>query len=1029
MATVTELIPRFSEEDARSLARALFGITAKVRPLPSERDQNFLLEPGSGPEFVLKIANSSEGREVLEAQNEVLQHMARRDPSLQCPRLQTTTTGNQIGTARGPDGSTHLVRLLSYVPGHLLADVSPHTPELLESVGAFFGRLDQALAGFSHPALRRELQWDLQQAGKVVAQSIEHITDPKRRALVGRFHQRFLGTVEPALPRLRTSVIHNDGNDYNVLVNGIHPLGGEVTGLIDFGDLVESHTVFELAVCTAYAILGKTDLVAAAAQVVGGYHRANPLTELEMELLYDLIAMRLCTSVTISARQQKRHPDNQYLTISEGPAWAALERLAQLSPQLFHYAFRSACGMTACPRTVAVVQWLEANAGAIGPVVEPDVRDGNHVVFDLGAGSSELVGVTDPADPELLSEALFGRMRAAEVSVGVGRYDEARRSYTAEHYRPAGSEVDEWRTVHLGIDLFMEVGSPVFAPLEGTVHSFRNNARALDYGPTIILQHAVGSAGEFFTLYGHLNEESLEGLSAGMPIAKGARIGAIGDPSVNGHWPPHLHFQIMTDLLDYSGDFPGACAARERAMWLSICPDPNLILGIPHLVKPDRGRSPEAILEARKVHLGKSLSVSYEKPLKIVQGWMQYVYDHLGREFLDAQNNVCHVGHSHPTVVRAAQQQMGVLNTNTRYLHDNIVEYAERLCATLPEPLSICYFVCSGSEANELALRLARTHTKAADIVVLDGGYHGNTSGLIDISPYKFDGPGGAGAPRHVHKVITPDRYRGPYKDARDAGRLYARHVQDAIEKAEREGRQVAAFICEALLSCGGQIVLPPDYLAEAYRHVREVGGVCIADEIQVGFGRVGSHFWGFQTQGVVPDIVTMGKPMGNGHPLAAVVTTPEIAASFANGMEYFNTFGGSPVSCAVGLAVLDVIEKEGLQRSALTVGTYLKAGLNRLTPKYPLIGDVRGTGLFLGVELVRDVETLEPATTETSYVAERMKQLGVLIGIDGMFRNVLKIKPPMVFTKADADRLTGNLGHVLSEPRLKAHLTQQRKG
>ncbi|MBI4401702.1 MAG: aminotransferase class III-fold pyridoxal phosphate-dependent enzyme [Nitrospirae bacterium] len=1020
LETITQPVPQFSENEARTLARDLFGVTATARPLPSERDQNFLLETGSGPEFVLKIANSAEARGVLEAQNAVLEHLARQAPSLQCPRVRATTTGETIGMVRRPDVSVHFVRLLTYVPGHLLVEVSPHPPDLLHSLGAFFGRLDQALASFGHPALKRKLHWDLKHASDVVARHLEHLATPHQRALVQRFAERFRERVEPALPRLGASVIHNDGNDYNVLVTGIRSRGGEVTGVVDFGDLIETHTVFELAVCTAYAILGKNDPVAAAAQVVGGYHRVNPLTEQELELLYDLVAMRLCTSVAMSALQKKRHPDNAYLTVSEGPAWAALERLAQVSPRLFSYAFRNACGLPACPRTT-VVQWLEANSAAFGPVVAPDVRTGQYFAFDLSAGSAELAEVGDPADTPRFTEALFDRMRAAGVRVGVGRYDEARRSYTTERYRPVGSDVEDWRTVHLGIDLFMEPSSPVFAPLDGTVHSFANNAQAQDYGPTIILRHDIGGAGEFFTLYGHLSKESLEGLSEGIPVAKGARIGAIGDSSVNGDWPPHLHFQIITDLLDQSGNFPGVCAAQDRALWLSLCPDPNLILQIPHLFKPTRGRSPEGILEARKHHLGRNLTVSYESPLKIVQGWMQYLYDHLGHEFLDAVNNVAHVGHCHPAVVRAAQQQMAVLNTNTRYLHDNLVAYAERLCATLPAPLRVCYFVCSGSEANELALRMARTHTKATDIIVVDGAYHGNTTSLIDISPYKFDGPGGAGAPPQVHKVVMPDRFRGPYKDRPEAGRRYAQHIQEALERAKRNGRRVAAFICESMLSCGGQIVLPPGYLAEAYRYVRETGGVCIADEIQVGFGRVGSHFWGFQTQGIMPDIVTMGKPMGNGHPLAAVVTTPEIAASFANGMEYFNTFGGNPVSCAVGLAVLEVIGKEGLQRNALTVGAYLKDGLSRLKAKHLLIGDVRGEGLFLGVELVRDPETLEPAAAEVSYVAERMKQLGVLTGIDGPFDNVLKIKPPMTFSKVDADRLTNTLDRILSEPRLKA--------
>jgi 4-aminobutyrate aminotransferase-like enzyme len=394
---------------------------------------------------------------------------------------------------------------------------------------------------------------------------------------------------------------------------------------------------------------------------------------------------------------------------------------------------------------------------------------------------------------------------------------------------------------------------------------------------------------------------------------------------------------------------------------------------------------------------------------------MQYLYDHTGRAYLDTVNNVCHVGHCHPRVVEAAQKQMAVLNTNTRYLHDHIVEYAQRLCDLLPEPLRVCYFVNSGSEANELALRLARTHTQNTDFIVIDHAYHGNTNDIIEISPYKFDGPGGTGAPPHVHKVMIPDVYRGPYKsDHPGVGEKYALDVQRVIKELQAKNKKPAAFIHEPLMSVAGKIVLPKNYLKEAYKYVKDAGGVCIVDEVQVGFGRVGTHMWAFETQEVVPDIVTLGKPIGNGHPLAAVVTTPGIADSFNNGMEYFNTFGGNPVSCAVGLAVLDVIRDEKLQENALHVGDYMKSGLKCLMDKHLLIGDVRGLGLFLGIELVLDRETLEPAKEQAYDIAERMKEEGILISIDGPLYNVIKIKPPLVFTEANADLYIDTLDKIL---------------
>lgn len=427
------------------------------------------------------------------------------------------------------------------------------------------------------------------------------------------------------------------------------------------------------------------------------------------------------------------------------------------------------------------------------------------------------------------------------------------------------------------------------------------------------------------------------------------------------------------------------------------------------------GRNHARILSARKDLIGKSLSLSYREPLLIVRGEGQYLYDERGRAYLDCVNNVCHVGHCHPRVVEAASRQMAQLNTNTRYLHPNIIDFAERLTSCLPAPLEVCFFVNSGSEANDLALRLARTFTGERDVFVIDHAYHGHTGDLIEISPYKYNGPGGPGPSVFTHQLSIPDGYRGRYRWGEpELGLLYAREVGEKTAKLAADGRRPACFIAESIVGCGGQVVLPSGYLAAAFEPVRQSGGVCIVDEVQVGFGRVGSHFWGFETQAVVPDIVTMGKPIGNGHPLAAVVTTREIADAFANGMEYFNTFGGNPVSCAVGLAVLEVLEMEGLQQHAFEVGEHFKKELGELQKRHSLIGDVRGLGLFLGVELVRNRESLEPAGPETGQVVELMKERGILLSTDGPYHNVIKIKPPLVFSRDDVASVVENLDEVL---------------
>jgi 4-aminobutyrate aminotransferase-like enzyme/Ser/Thr protein kinase RdoA (MazF antagonist) len=427
-------------------------------------------------------------------------------------------------------------------------------------------------------------------------------------------------------------------------------------------------------------------------------------------------------------------------------------------------------------------------------------------------------------------------------------------------------------------------------------------------------------------------------------------------------------------------------------LWRSVFPDPGLYLGTGGAARPEQD-----IAARRRVRMSAALSLAYREPLHIVGGRGAYLIDAAGTEWLDLVNNVAHVGHGHPRVVAAGQAQMAKLNTNTRYLHDSVVEYARRIAASLPDPLNVCFFVNSGSEANDLALRLARTHTGREDVIVLDHAYHGHLSSLVALSPYKFNRAGGRGRPAGTHIAPLPDPYRGAFG-------ADAMAYVDAIP-----AREPAAFFAESLQSCGGQIVYPDGYLAAAFARVRRAGGVCVSDEVQVGFGRVGDAFWGFGD--AVPDIVTMGKPMGNGHPVAAVVTTPEIAASFVTGMEYFNTFGGNPVSAEIGLAVLDVIESERLQAAARERGEQLLAGLRAID--HPLIGDVRGRGLFIGVELSLDGK--RPATAEAAAVKEAVKARGILISTDGPDDNVLKIKPPLVISQADCDRFLTVLSEALA--------------
>ncbi len=769
--------PRFTSERASQVANQLYGIVADARELPSERDQNFMLLRGGKPTAVLKIANSKEDRQVLALQNEALGFVEQQDPTLMVPRVLPALDGADVTTVVGDGEHEYMVRLYSYLPGVPLAEAAPYTPGLIRAVGRFLGRLDRALLGFSHPAADRPLLWNLATVEPVIIQNLDYIPDPARRSAVAGYLANFQRHTRPHLSQIRHAVIHNDANDYNVLVHQFGAGKQVVAGLLDFGDMIRSPLVFEVAVAAAYVMQNADEPLDAAATLVAGYHDCLSLARQEVETLLDLITIRLCTTVVLAAKQSALEPGKPYLLISQEGAWRILDQLL---------------AMDKAPATTLFLQ-----------------------ACDLG---------------------------------------------------PMASSSRKWR---------------------------------------------------------------------------------------------------------------------------------------------------RQLVDRRKKAVGPSLSLSYRRPLHIVRGFGQYLFDDSGKAYLDCVNNVAHVGHCHPKVVSAGRKQMAVLNTNTRYLHENLIRYAERICDTLPEPLNVCYFVCSGSEANELAIRLARTYTGEQDMIVVDGAYHGNTTTLIDHSPYKHDGPGGRGAPSHVHKVPMPDPYRGQYSGS-DAGPRYAGTVKHTLDAIADAGAGIAGFICEPLLGCGGQIVPPEEYLSTTFKYVRQAGGLCIADEVQVGFGRVGTTFWAFEDRGAVPDIVTLGKPIGNGHPLAAVITTPEVAAAFANGMEYFNTFGGNPVSCAIGLAVLDVIQEEGLQQRALSVGKVLMDGLRELMERHELIGDVRGRGMFLGIELVADRHSKMPAVNEAALLVERMKDRGILLSTDGPDHNVIKIKPPLVMTEGDAKFAVQQLDAVL---------------
>ena len=1009
----------------RSIAEEAFSLrVGEIQRLPGDVETNALVRgrlAGSETEqpYLLRLFTSGIDRAAVEFQRDLVDRAVGTDPELG-PLLQTFVGSGPERIARVEfEGRTVDACLQRFLEGDLMADVQPHSPALLRDLGRVLGRLNVALADFgaAPPAATEDPSWRLLDAPDAIAHRLDDVEPGAlRRGLVARIRDRYLEAVAPRLGELPTGFVHQDANENNVIVDQAAS-GARVSGLIDFGDATHTILAAEPAIAAAYAAFGKRDPLTAMGHVIAGYHAARPMADAEFEVVFDLALLRLAMSVTVSsARAASGHADSYHL-VSQAPAWEALERLSGVHPRYAAAAFRDMAGLAPLPRAERFAAWADAQDFA--PVMGHGLAGAPRV--DLSVGSAFL---TESGARDLPMAEWGARVMALQASSGaaavIGHHDEARRLYeSSAAFAEVREDGDEPRTIHLGVDLFAPAGTDVYAPLSGKVLSVQRNDAALDYGPTVILEHE-GEAGEpFWTLYGHLDGEVLERLSPGDVVRRDESVARLGAESENGGWPPHLHFQMILDRLDAEGDFPGVAAPSVRRVWTALSPDPAPLLGLASC-RAD-GRLAADLLAERRAWFCSSMSISYDEPLQMVKGRGTALFDAEGRAYLDAVNNVPHVGHCHPRVVRAGQHQMGLLNTNTRYLGEALVRYAEKLRARLPKHLEVIYFVSSGSEANEVALRLARAATDGArDVLVQEHGYHGHTGATVSRSHYKFAGPGGFDQPEDVHVVPLADPYRGPHRGP-DSGPAYVRDVEEILERMKAAGRRPSAFLAEAIIGCGGQVVPPPGYLAAAFDTVRRFGGVTIADEVQVGFGRVGTHFWAFDEQGARPDIVTMGKPIGNAHPMAAVATTRAIAESFAGGMEFFATFGGNNVSAAIGEAVLDVIEDESLLENARQRGEQFFAGMAPLAAAHDVIGDVRGRGLYLGVDLIKDPATREPNAAAADYVAGRMKDRGILISTDGPFHNVLKIKPPIVFTESEMQRLIDTLGEIFRETPLSA--------
>lgn len=741
-----------------------FGLeNCKIKKTVGYANANYIVSTDQN-KFILKTYQDyTELKEIVDAESQILVELTSQDSSAPYPRPIPFNDGALLKVLE-IEGKSQLVRMLSFLEGEFMGDRSV-TIQTAHSIGAFMANLNVQLRPLNQVVYQaRQWEWDIQYL-HLVKEFADHIEGEHNKHVVRYFIQQFETNVKDELPFLRKQLIHNDANEWNILVDG-----DQISGIIDFGDMAHSPLIHELAVAATYVAYRHPDPASWVKEVARAYHKILPLESREIDLLYYLIAARLCLSVCNSAHSKAKDPENSYATVSEKYAWDMLHNWLKVNPKRF----------------------------------------------------------------------------AEEVKEAVG-------------------------------------------------------------------------------------------------------------------------------------------------------------------LSPNESTTLDEALNQRKKHLSDILSVSYSRPIYMDRAAFQYMYDQSGHTFLDAYNNIPHVGHCHPHVVEAGQKQMARLNTNTRYVFDLLHEYAEQLLEKFPASLNKVFFVNSGSAASDLAIRLVRSHTGSNRIMVMEHGYHGNTQLGMDVSDYKFSNPKGQGQQHNILKAQLPDTFRGRYSGP-NAGTKYATDTIQQIQEAES---LIGAFMSEPIVGCGGQIPLAPGYLEPVYRAIRAKGGLCISDEVQTGFGRIGDHFWGYEMQGVVPDLVILGKPMGNGHPIGAVVTTEEVAASFEKGVEFFSSFGGNPVSCAIGLSVLQVIEAEGLQNQAKEVGSYYQEQLRQLGDIHACIGDVRGSGLFIGVDIVKP-GTLGTDQTMASHIKNYLRDQHILISTDGPDDSVIKTKPPLCFTKSNVDHVVAAMDDAI---------------
>ncbi|MDR8370494.1 aminotransferase [Pseudomonas lactis] len=953
--------PQVTPEQAACLLDRHYGLTGKLRSLGSQQDLNYRIDSTQG-RFVLKVCRGDYAAVELQAQHAALNSLGTH-PGLRVPKVIQTVEGEELLTVN-VDGQTLHLRLLDYIDGQPLTHLPHLSRAVIEGYGELCGQMSHALAGFEHPGLERTLQWDPRHAQALITHLLATLPDLPQRAALEQVARQVEAHVQPLAARLPWQAVHMDITDDNVVWQRDAQRHFRIQGVIDFGDLVRTWRIADLSVTCAALLHHADGDPFALLPAIQACHAVTPLQREELEVLWPLIVARAAVLVLSSEQQQRLDPDNTYLKKNAEHEWEIFDIATSVSFELMQAAILRSVGETLPP--VANQDFAPLLPGLVGR---------EFALIDLGvlsphfeAGNWEAPGI----DRRLLDEA------ATVHGLAASRYGQ----YRLSRSRPDSAVEPE--TFPLHVELHLPHGTVLEAPFAGTLREDTDGLLCL-HGSGLNLR-----------LWGVRTS-----LKAGATLVKGQVLGEVHGP-------------LTVQLCRADLEPPLFCTPSRALAWQALCPSPAALLGLACDAEPEL--DPEALLARRDASFARSQKHYYADPPRIERGWRNHLIDMQGRSYLDMLNNVAVLGHGHPRMAEVAARQWSLLNTNSRFHYAAIAEFSERLLALAPEGMDRVFLVNSGTEANDLAIRLAWAYSGGRDMLSVLEAYHGWSVAADAVSTSIADNPQALSSrPDWVHPVTAPNTYRGEFRGPASAPD-YVRSVEHNLAKIAASRRQLAGFICEPVYGNAGGISLPAGYLQQVYGLVRAQGGVCIADEVQVGYGRMGHFFWGFEQQGVVPDIITMAKGMGNGQPLGAVITRREIAEALEAEGYFFSSSGGSPVSCRIGMAVLDVMEEEKLWENAQVVGGHFKARLEKLIDRHSLVGAVHGSGFYLGLELVRDRHTLEPATAETALLCDRLRELGIFMQPTGDYLNILKIKPPMVTSRRSVDFFVDMLSKVLDE-------------